>query len=81
MWKSIQTAPKDGTRFLAWCECQTDEYDDNNNIIRRNVIERYAVVAYFAFGTFVEFPWRGSFPVNLKFTHWHHIPSPPNSQS
>lgn len=75
-WQSIKTAPKDGCHFLAWCECEMEEQDDDGHRIGRS-IKRYAVVAYFVFGGFVEFPWRGSFVQNLKFTHWQPLPEGP----
>jgi len=76
-WQPINTAPKDGSRFLAWCELKADELDLVGNVIHKDRISRYAVVAYFNFGTFVEFPWRGSIPQNLKFLNWRLLPDGP----
>jgi hypothetical protein len=75
-WESINTAPKDGSHFLAWAELKMEEFDADA-LKMNDVVVRYAVVAYFVFGSFVEFPWRGSFPVNLKFTHWQALPDGP----
>jgi hypothetical protein len=75
-WQPIETAPRDGTHFLAWCELTADEYDEDE-LIARGVVEQYAVVASFLFGGFVEFPYRGTFVQNLKFTHWMPLPNPP----
>lgn len=78
MWKDIKTAPTNGSRFLAWAELgPMDEEDEDGNVVKRGIVEHYAVVAYFCFGGFVEFPWRGSFVQNLKFTHWMPLPAGP----
>lgn len=78
-WQDISTAPKDGTRFLAWVSLKMDELDEDDNVIRKDVIEEYAVVAYYAFGSFVEFPWRGSFITNQTWKFWQPLPSPPKA--
>lgn len=75
-WRTIASAPRDGSHFLAWCELTAEEFDEDDCKIK-DVTERYAVVAYFIFGSFVESPWRGSFPQNLKFTHWQPLPEGP----
>lgn len=77
VWRPIKTAPKDGSRFLAWVTLITDEENESGVIIKRGTIEKYAVVAYYALGGFVEFPWRGSFVQGMRFTHWMPLPEPP----
>ena len=76
MWKPIKTAPQDGKRVLLWCVCPMEERDEDDRLIGKTV-ERYAVVGYYAFGAFVEFPWRGNFVQNLQFTHWQPLPDGP----
>jgi hypothetical protein len=76
-WQPIETAPKDGSHFLAWVKMTADELDENDCIIAKDVIEYYAVVAYYVFGGFVEFPWRGTFVQNAKITHWMPLPDSP----
>lgn len=81
-WKPIETAPLDGSHFLAWCVDTVDEYDEDNRLIARGVKEAYAVVAYYFTlgfgGEFVQFPWTGSFVQNRRFTHWQPLPAPPD---
>lgn len=76
-WEKIDTAPRDGSRFLAWVVVTADEEGEDGHVIKRGVIEKYAVIGYFAFGSFVEFPWRGSFVQNMKWTHWMPLPCGP----
>lgn len=76
-WKTIESAPKDGTHFLAYYKLVSNEEDEDGHVIKRNVVEYFTVVAYFVFGSVVEFPWRGSFVRNMTFTHWMPLPSPP----
>lgn len=80
-WRPIASAPRNGTRFLAWCKLTADEIDEDDRVIKKNQVERYAVVAYFVFGSFVEFPWRGAFVQNLEFTHWMPLPAGPEDAS
>lgn len=82
VWRTIDSAPEDGTHFLAWCVCVADELDEDDRIIAKDVIEEYAVVAYgWRPGAgFVTFPWRGSVPVNVKYTHWQPLPEPPKAE-
>ena len=77
-WQPIETAPNDGSRFLAWCVQTADEYDEEDFLVAENVREEFAVVAYFVFGGIVQFPWNGGVPVNLRFTHWQPLPEGPS---
>jgi len=77
-WLPIESAPRD-RHFLAWAVLVLDEFDEDDNIIAKDKIEQYAVVAYYAFETIVEYPWRGAIPSNLTFTHWQPLPRPPTS--
>lgn len=75
-WLPIESAPKDGHHFLAYCEDTVDEYDEDR-LLRRGVKERYTVVAYWLWGQFVQFPFTGSIVQNRVFTHWRPLPAPP----
>jgi hypothetical protein len=76
MWQPIETAPKD-RHVLACAEIVCDELDEDERVIVKGKRSRYAVVAYYAFGGFVEYPWRGAIPSNVKFTHWMPLPDLP----
>ena len=76
-WQPIETAPHDATNFLVACVCIADEYDDDNNIVRRGVRERYVRVAQFGFGAVHVIPWSGGIVLNETFTHWAPIPDLP----
>ena len=83
-WQPIDTAPKDGTRFVAWSVTTMDEYDDEVSEtvpIRKGVRDAAPCIAYyFAIsglpgGQFVESPNR--IVTNREFTHWLPLPAPP----
>ena len=77
-WQPIETAPRDGTHFLAFEVIgPMDEEDEGGRIIRRGFYERQCVVAYHCFGSVVPYPWNGSFVRNRSFTHWQPLPPPP----
>ncbi len=76
-WQPIETAPKDGTHFLAWARQVADEMDENDNVLRKNVVEHYQVIMYWALFGFITFPWTGGIPVNVTYSHWMPLPSPP----
>ena len=78
-WRTIATAPKDGTRFLAWCVDTVDEVDEDNRVIAEDQREAYCCVAYQVdwLGGIVQFPWTGSIVRNRQYTHWMPLPPPP----
>lgn len=76
-WRSIETAPKDGSHFLAWCVDTVDELDEDDCVIVRGKKEAYAVVAYYVFGAFVQMPWNGGIVQNRQWTHWMPLPKGP----
>lgn len=79
-WLPIESAPKDGTHFIAWCIDTVDEYhEDEETPRRRGVREEYACVAYSIdwLGGIVQFPWTGSIVRNREYTRWQPLPKPP----
>lgn len=78
-WLPIQSAPKDGSHFLAWCIDTVTEYDEDNRVIAKDVREEYACVAYQIewLGGIVQFPWTGSIVRNREYTHWQPLPKAP----
>ena len=78
-WQPIETAPKD-RRFLARTQIVIDEYDEDDRLTHKGRIERQTVVAYYALGMFVEYPYSGSIPINREFTHWCELPAPPSEK-
>ena len=74
---AMETAPRDGSHFLAWVEVIADELDEDGRVIKRGVIDRYQVIAYYVLGGFVEFPWRGTFVTNMRWKCWRPLPEDP----
>lgn len=84
-WLPIESAPKDGSHFLAWEVLgPMDEYDDDENLIGRGKYQRQCAIAYCPFpdisNTFVTYPWNGGISSNARFTHWQPLPPPPSNQ-
>ena len=77
-WQPIETAPKDGTHFLAWCIDFVDEYDEDR-LIKKGVREEYAVIAYKLWASIVQFPFTGGIVRNRRFTHWMPLPAGPEA--
>ncbi|MDF3904713.1 hypothetical protein [Paracoccus sp. AS002] len=78
-WQPIETAPKDGTWFLAACDWQREDdeppHQDWLRIIRWDVREGYE-----------RFPWAVMDPEGIAFggsiggaipSHWMPLPQPP----
>jgi hypothetical protein len=74
----MRTAPRDGSHFLAWEEVIADERDEDGRVIKRDLRECRAVVAYFCFGTFVTYPFTGGIVTNRRFTAWQLLPDGPD---
>jgi len=79
-WRDISTCPKDGSHFLARQVVVADEYDDDNRLIRKAVREEFTVVAYWAFGGVVQYPWNGGIPSNVTYILWQSLPAAPTAQ-
>lgn len=71
-WQPIETAPKDGTMILAWCEHINAKYAKNA------VAEGWAgpVVANWINHNGGGWTWHG---LAGQFTHWMPLPEPPRS--
>lgn len=80
-WQKIETAPKDGTPFLAVIVDYVDEYDENDNLVAERKREAHIGVAQqvAGLGGPVEIPWRGSIVQGRKFTHWMPLPNLPEN--
>jgi hypothetical protein len=77
-WQPIETAPRDGSRFLGFQIIgPMNELGENDEILRRGIYEADQVVAYWLFGQFVSYPFNGGIPQNVRFTHWMPLPPPP----
>lgn len=79
MWQPIETAPRD-RHFLAWARLVCDETGEDDRVLVKDKVQHYAVVAYYAFGGIVEYPWRGGVPSNVTFTHWQELPPGPKAR-
>ena len=72
-WQPIQTAPKDGTRFLGFCEVPVYNEDAGNT-----AVEKEHVVAYWCGPLgILPYPYRGTITKGMRFTHWMPLPEPP----
>ena len=78
-WRPIETAPKTGDHFLAYCIDTVDEHDEDDRLIAKGKKERSIVVAYQIewLGGIVQYPWNGGVPTNRRYTHWMPLPAPP----
>lgn len=76
-WRLMESAPKDGSHILAWARMVADELDEDDRVIVKDKVEHYAVIVYWCFGCFMEFPYRGSIPTNVRYTHWQPLPRGP----
>lgn len=74
-WKTFDSAPRDGSHFLARVVDFVDEYDEDDRLIARNVPMPSVVIAYQTdiFGL-MEYPYRGAVVQGRRWTHWHPIP-------
>lgn len=79
-WRSMESAPRDGSHFIAWARLVYDEEDEDRYVIRKGAVEYYQVIVHYLdmFRCFVEFPFRNSIVSNQTFLKWH--PSPANPE-
>ena len=81
VWSTIDTAPTDGSHFLAIeVVGPMNEYDEDGLILKRDVYEKNCVVAYCCFGDFITYPYTGSIVRNRRFTHWMPLPTFPEAR-
>jgi hypothetical protein len=81
-WQPIETAPKDGTPFLAVIIDIVDEYDEHDRLIAKAKREVHIGVAQQMefLGGPIEIPYSGSIVRGRRFTHWQPLPAPPASE-
>lgn len=72
-WQPIETAPKDGTRILAFSITPTLD-EDTGKTANVSAIS----VAYWFIGAWMEYPAAPRFVHERIFTHWMPIPEPPS---
>ena len=70
-WQPIDTAPKDGTMFLAWREVPTFDED-----LKRTVIHFEPCIAQSVWGSVGSIPLHYQ-PSGARITHWMPLPPPP----
>lgn len=81
-WQPIETAPKDGSLFVAWGVTIMDEYDEDDRLIAKGKRHEAPIIAYwfsisgFPGGEFVESPYTRKV-MNRKLTHWLPLPAVP----
>lgn len=71
-WQPIASAPKDGTKILAWCVHQNAKYASS---AERETWEGPVVARWIEFNG-GGWSWNGHFG---HFTHWMPLPLPPNA--
>ena len=76
-WRRMDTAPKDGTRILAWSVAHVDEYDENDNLIAKGKREECACIIQWFIGGWIENPLKPSFPRNVDYVNWQPLPERP----
>lgn len=78
-WQPIETAPKDGTHFLAVIVDVVDEYDEHDRLIAKAKREVHIGVAQQMefLGGPIEIPYSGSIVRGRRFTHWMPLPALP----
>lgn len=72
-WLPIETAPKDGTMFVAWRSVPTWDEDE-----QRNVAVWEPCIAQTVFGEVCSIPLH-YMPRGQRITHWMPLPAPPSS--
>lgn len=73
--RPMDEAPRDGKHILALAKWVCDEFDEDEEITRKNVIRHDWVVIYNFLGMFTTFPYTGSFPKNVEYLGWMPLPA------
>lgn len=78
-WQPIETAPRDGTHFLAYYTDLVDEYDENDRLVARGVVTPNCGIAYQVewLGGIVDYPFAGRIYQTRRYTHWMPLPPAP----
>jgi hypothetical protein len=82
-WLEMESAPRDGTKFLGWYEVPV--FDEDTNVTTTD--NEQCVCYWFSFfgnrpeasqsGSFIPFPYRGSFTKGMIVKKWQPLPTPP----
>lgn len=73
-WRPIESAPRDGTLFLAWQIVPTEDYDTG-----RVTDECSPCIAQSVFGAVGSIPLH-YVPKGQRITHWRPLPAPPTGE-